>query len=73
MSSNDSSPKRAGSKPAGTDHRPDRRGAGERGDTPASRAPRDIDDFLRFLEQVEEIGGKIRKARTITVGSRFVL
>ena len=41
--------------------------------TPAARVPHDIDEFLRFLEQVEEIGGKIRKPRTISVGNRFVL
>lgn len=73
MTSNDSSPKRTISETNGADPRPEQAPVANRETTPAARVPHDIDEFLRFLEQVEEIGGKIRKPRTISVGNRFVL
>ena len=73
MTSSDSSPKRANGEPNGADPRPEPAPVANREAATAVRVPHDMDDFLRFLEQVEEIGGKIRKPRTITVGNRFVL
>ncbi len=73
MTSNDSSPKPETSEPGVADPDPEQSPAVHRRADRASRAQHDIDDFLRFLDQVEEIGGKIRKPRTISLGNRFVL
>lgn len=85
MHSSDSSPKRANSGPGETEQRRGPNAGPSTGkdaalDAGAAReaaspvpVPHDIDDFLRFLEAVEAVGGQIRKPRTITVGSVFVL
>lgn len=73
MHSSDSSQKRVSSEPGGTDQLPGRDPARPPEAASAVPVPHDIDDFLRFLEHVEAVGGRIRKPRTITVGNVFVL